>query len=181
MEQVRRINPELHIVARVEGLDLLKALHQLGVYEVVQPEFEACLEMTRQALLHLHIPAPEIQRFTDAVRHELYTPLYQAHDEYHLVAQLQNASRFLEMNWVAVPADSPLIGQTIRESAIRRQTGVSVVGIMRDGALSPNPDTAYRFASGDFVAVMGSPQQLAVFQKLLHGVLEEVSVDYQQK
>jgi monovalent cation:H+ antiporter-2, CPA2 family len=177
VEQVRRINPKLHIVARVEGLDLMKALHQLGVYEVVQPEFEAGLEMTRQALLHLHIPAPEIQRFTDAVRQELYAPLYEAHDEYHLLAQLQNASRLLEMSWVTVPADSPLIGQTIRESAIRRQTGVSVVGIMRDGVLSPNPDTAYRFASGDFVAVMGSPQQLISFQKLIQGILEEVAVD----
>jgi CPA2 family monovalent cation:H+ antiporter-2 len=181
VEQVRLINPKLHIVARVEGLDLLKSLHQLGVYEVVQPEFEACLEMTRQALLHLNIPAPEIQRFTDAVRQELYAPLYQAQDEYHLIAQLQNASRLLEMNWVLFPADSPLIGRTIRESAIRRQTGVSVVGIMRDGVLSPNPDTTYRFASGDFVAVMGSPQQLATFQKLLHGVSDEGSAAYQQK
>lgn len=78
VDQVRRLNPQLHIVARAEGVEQMKTLHDLGVYEVVQPEFEAALEITRQALLHLNISASEIQRFTDAVRQELYAPLYRA-------------------------------------------------------------------------------------------------------
>jgi CPA2 family monovalent cation:H+ antiporter-2 len=59
----------------------MEILYRHGVYEVVQPEFEAGLEITRQALLHLNIPAAEIQRFTDGIRQELYAPLYQTHDE----------------------------------------------------------------------------------------------------
>jgi monovalent cation:H+ antiporter-2, CPA2 family len=78
VDQVRRLNPKLHIVARAEGIEQMKTLHHLGVYEVVQPKFEAGLEITRQVLLHLNIPASEIQRFTDAVRQELYAPLYRA-------------------------------------------------------------------------------------------------------
>jgi CPA2 family monovalent cation:H+ antiporter-2 len=78
VDQVRRLNPKLHIVARAEGVEQMKMLYDLGVYEVVQPEFEAALEITRQALLHLNIPASEIQSFTDAVRQELYAPLYRA-------------------------------------------------------------------------------------------------------
>lgn len=73
---VRQIRPQLHIVARAEGVEQMKSLHQLGVYEVVQPEFEAGLEIVRQALLHLDIHADEIQRVTDGARQALYAPLY---------------------------------------------------------------------------------------------------------
>jgi CPA2 family monovalent cation:H+ antiporter-2 len=94
VNQVRHFNPTVHIVARAEGIEQMQVLHEHGVYEVVQPEFEAGLEITRQALLHLNIPATDIQRFTDTIRRELYAPLYHAHDEYQAMAQLQSVSNF---------------------------------------------------------------------------------------
>lgn len=166
VDHVRQLNPTLHMVARVEGLDQMRLLHDHGVYEAVQPEFEAGLEITRQALLHLGIPVTEIQRFTDAVRKELHAPLYQQHPQYETLAQLQHATHLLELTWVTLQADNPLVGRTIQELAIRSQTGVSVVGIMRHGRMRPNPNASYRFASGDLVAVMGDAQQLAAFQAL---------------
>ncbi len=73
--QVRRLNATIHIVARAEGVEHMQALYAQGVYEVVLPEFEAGLEMTRQALLHLEVPSAEIQQLADATRHDLYAPL----------------------------------------------------------------------------------------------------------
>lgn len=78
IEHTKEINPDLHIVARVQDRDNLKALHDMGVYEVVQPEFEAGLEITRQALIHLNTPEATISHFTDAVRDDLYTQIYEA-------------------------------------------------------------------------------------------------------
>ena len=43
-------------------------LGRLGVYEAVHPESEAGLELGRQALSHLGVPAGDIQRFADKVR-----------------------------------------------------------------------------------------------------------------
>ena len=54
----------------------MQALHDRGVYEVVQPEFEAGLEIARQALLHLGMPGDEVEQYEDNVRHELYKPFY---------------------------------------------------------------------------------------------------------
>ena len=79
-QQMCALNPELHIVARAEAIEQLESLHAIGVYEVVQPEFEAGLELARQALLHLDLPAPEVQRYTDAVRQDRYAPIYQIHE-----------------------------------------------------------------------------------------------------
>ncbi len=167
VDQVRRANPTVRIVARAEGIEQMQALHEHDVYEVVLPEFEASLEITRQALLHLNIAATDIQRFTDTIRRELYAPLYQSHSEYQAIAQLQNVSRLLELSWAKLTAGSPLAGRTIGEAKLRSQTGVSVVGVMRDGELYPNPDADYRFASGDLVAVMGDSHQLVAFQTLI--------------
>lgn len=167
VDQVRQLRPDLHIVARVEGVEQMKMLHEHGVYEVVQPEFEAGLEITRQALLHLNIPATEIHRFTDAVRQELYAPLYEAHNQYQTIAQLQTAARLLDLTWVTLPKDSPFVGRTIEELAIRSQTGISVVGVMRDGKLHPNPQADFCFANGDMVAVMGSPHQIETFEEMV--------------
>lgn len=167
VDQVRQLRPDLHIVARAEGVEQMKMLHEHGVYEVVQPEFEAGLEITRQALLHLNIPATEIHRFTDAVRQELYAPLYEVHDQYQTIAQLQTAARLLDLTWVTLPTDSPFVGRTIEELAIRSQTGISVVGVMRDGKLHPNPQADFCFANGDTVAVMGSPHQIETFEEMV--------------
>jgi CPA2 family monovalent cation:H+ antiporter-2 len=76
VEKSRHANPILKIVARAENIDQIKILHDLGVNEVIQPEFEAGLEVTRQALMSLNIAASEITRFTDQVRQESYAPLY---------------------------------------------------------------------------------------------------------
>ncbi|MDH3215998.1 MAG: cation:proton antiporter [Candidatus Krumholzibacteria bacterium] len=71
----RQLRPELHIVARAESEELMEELHELGVHEVVLPQMEAGLEVTRQALLHLQVPDQQIERFADEVRREFYRPL----------------------------------------------------------------------------------------------------------
>jgi monovalent cation:H+ antiporter-2, CPA2 family len=169
VDAVRLLNPELHIVARAEGLEQMQTLHSHGVYEVVQPEFEAGLEMTRQALLHLKLPISEIHLYTDQVRQELYAPLYESHAEYTSLSQLQNVARLLAVEWLSLPEQNGLVGCTLGECHIRSRTGASVVGVMRNGTFTPNPPVDYRFQAGDWVAVMGSAEQLAAFGELVEG------------
>jgi len=166
VKNAHQLNPNLHIVARAEGVEQMKTLHALGVSEVVQPEFEAGLEITRQALLYLQIPATEIFQFTDKVQQNLYAPLYQAKDEYNTIAQLQRATHLLELNWFQLPEKSPLIGHTIQELKIRTRTGASVVGVIHKEKVLANPDINYRFRQGDLVGVMGNSEQLESFRKL---------------
>jgi monovalent cation:H+ antiporter-2, CPA2 family len=174
--RVRVLNPTLHIVARASGVEQMELLHQMGVYEVVQPEFEAGLEIIRQALLHLDVSRATIQRFTDEVREEVYAPLYQIHHDYQIITRLQNAARLMELTWLSVPEDSPLVGCTISEKRVRSETGASIVGVMRNDTLMPNPDATYRFLAGDFLAVLGTPEQIAAFQEVLQVVHDASSM-----
>ncbi len=166
VSSVKNVNPGLHIVARAEEIMNIKTLHDMGVYEVVQPHFEAGLEMTRQALLHLNVPASEIIKYEDAVRRDLYEPLYRINEEYKEMTDLKKATNLLDLNWFDLKSESPLIGKSIRKMDIRKKTGVSVVGIINDSKINTNPDSSYRFRAGDTLAVMGSHDQLENFQRL---------------
>lgn len=161
----RQVNPTLHIVARAEEVETLHLLHEMGVYEVVQPRFEAGLEIIRQALLHLNFGVHDIQHYTDTIRQELYAPLYDYHPDYQAVAQIQNAARLLQFKWVTIAADSPLAGQNIGDLGVRTKTGTVIVGLMRDGKLVVSPGADYHLIAGDTLAILGNHQQLDNFQQ----------------
>jgi CPA2 family monovalent cation:H+ antiporter-2 len=71
-DTARRMQPGLRVVARAETREQIEALRDLGLYEIVQPQFEAALEMSRQALLHLGAAPDEVERLTDEARRELH-------------------------------------------------------------------------------------------------------------
>jgi CPA2 family monovalent cation:H+ antiporter-2 len=181
-ERVHALSPDLHIVARAAGTEQLRALKHIGIHEVVQPELEAGLEMVRQVLVHYRIPPADIQRFSDAVHQELYAPLYgddraepaSGPRNTQLLYQLRQASRVLAIEWVRLTPDSPLIGQTLSEAAIRQRTGVSVVAVIRDNTVEPNPTADYCFATDDMLAVLGTDEQMEAFRELVEH--EEVRV-----
>jgi CPA2 family monovalent cation:H+ antiporter-2 len=150
----------------------MKMLREMGVYEIVQPELEAGLEITRQALLHLNMPPEEILRFTDAVRLEHYAPLQDIHSDYRTVAELQKAARLIELNWVKLPSASPLTSCSLGECNIRRTTGASVVAVLRDGQLIPNPPAVFQLRAGDRLAVLGGAQELTSFKALVDAKTE---------
>ncbi len=76
VENARRLNSKIRIITRAESREIMTTLHRLGVNDIVQPQLEAGLEITRLALSFLKIPSHDIQRFTDEIRNELYAPFY---------------------------------------------------------------------------------------------------------
>jgi len=162
----RQLQPGLAVVARAEGLEQMAALHGEGVEMVVQPEFEAGLQMTRQALLRLGVPRERIHRYTDAVRRESYAPLQEEDAGFDRLEMFREAMQLLELTWVSIRAGTALAGRTLGEGAVRTRTGASVVGVLRDGALHRAPGPGFRLQSGDEVAVIGEPDERAAFEAL---------------
>jgi monovalent cation:H+ antiporter-2, CPA2 family len=166
VERARSINPNVHVVARTTTVEQLEELGRLGVYEAVHPESEAGLELGRQALSHLGVPAGDIQRFADEVRRELYAPITRQGTEGDLLAQLERASRQIETEWVRLPENSSLEGRTIGDLGVRTQTGASIVAIVRDDLVLAGPGPDVRFEPGDLVGVLGTREQRAAFVAL---------------
>ncbi|MDQ3589316.1 MAG: cation:proton antiporter [Actinomycetota bacterium] len=169
VQRVRATNPDVHVVARSASAEQLEELARLGVYEVVQPEFEAGLELGRQALSHLGVDVGEIQRFSDRVRRELYAPMTDRSADEDLLLQLRRTSQMIDTEWIRLPKDSAMVNKTIGDLHIRSETGASVVSIIRRGDVLPNPGPEVAFEPDDVVGAVGTPEQREAFRALAQG------------
>lgn len=167
--QGRHMNADLSIVARVAGAEQMEALANMGVRQTIQPEFEAGLELTRQALLHLGLPVGEIQRFSDTVRQERYAAVFEAHPEYRTLTQIGDAAAGMQLSWVPLEEGSSLPGNSLAGLHLRNTFGVSVVGVLRNGILHPNPEADFMLQTGDVAGVIGSPDATEVFAAKARG------------
>jgi CPA2 family monovalent cation:H+ antiporter-2 len=158
----------VHVVARAADTEHLEDLGRLGVYEAVQPELEAGLELGRQALSHLGAEVGEIQRISDRTRRELYSPFADGSGNKELLLRLRNTMRVIETEWVRLTEDSAMLGKTIGELEIRSETGTSVVAIIRGDDLLANPEPEVALQTGDLISILGTPDQRAAFKELAH-------------
>jgi len=156
VSRAKMLNPALDIVARASDAELVPILQELAIREIVVPRFEAGLEMTRQALRHLRIPATEIQRRTESLRQDLFQPTGDLAADYATLGQLRSAEDQFELEWVRLPETSRLAGRTIGAAEIRHRTGASIVGILREGQLTTNPGPDCLLEAEDLLAVIGT-------------------------
>ena len=162
----RQVRPDLPIVARADSADAIQGLYALGVQEVASPEFEAGIEMTRQALVHLNVPAYDILRVASAIRRERYgVPGERLDDQRALLTQVTEVTRYLDFTWFHLPDHSPFHGHTLGELQVRSTAGASVVAVVHDGSLIANPDGQVRLEAGDLVAVLGTRDQIGRFER----------------
>lgn len=159
----RRMNDLIQVVVRTSGDDSSHILKDIGVNDVVLPEYEASLEMTRQALIRLGIMPEEVHRRTDRIRQELYSHMFESEEDYRMLSQLRGAELQFNLNWFRLSEDSPLKDKTIKQSRIRRKTGASIVGVVRDKSLIPNPDADFKLLKGDLIAVIGNTDNMQSF------------------
>ncbi len=168
---MRQANPGVTVIARGLGTDHMKALHDLGVYEVILPEFETSLEFIRQALASLDFSAASIQSFADTVHRQLYAPIYGGDAGSRSSGRLLPTARLLDLTWISPDKNSGLHQKAIGDLHIRHKTGVSVVVVIRNGVAHPNPEPGFSFEENDLVGIIGEPQQLQKF-RILYNIPE---------
>ena len=166
VENARKVNSEIKVVARAPGVEFLEEFKKLNISEVVIPEFEAGLEMARKALVHLHIPAAKIQHYTESLRQDLFASLFSENEENEILEQLQWAEHQFDLQWMLIKPGSALVGKTIGESEIWTKTASSVVGIIRNDKLETSPDANFRFQANDRAAIIGTDSSRETFFQL---------------
>ena len=176
ISHAKKANSRLKVVARISDPEFFGVFKELEVVDLIYPEFEAGLEMTRQVLLYLRIPVPEIQLHTENLRSELLSNAVNSGEEYRTLGQLRAAEQQFDLQWVEINADNPLIGVSIAKAEIRKTTGVSVVGVIRDGNLQANPEPSLCFRQDDLVAIIGAAAARQKFHCLLNPTSEKCIV-----
>ncbi|MCA1992499.1 MAG: NAD-binding protein, partial [Coleofasciculus sp. S288] len=166
------LNPDLDVVVRANKDRDIELLYQLGAREVVQPEFEASLELATYVLSGMGLTIWSIQKEMTQIRSSHYLALRPEQSKSQIARDLRTATEGMNSKWYDLPDYSPLQGMTLQEANIRRLTGVSLVAIRRsEGEEVAYPDSQAQLQQGDRLLAVGEPDELAAFNELAKGAV----------
>ncbi len=162
--------PDLDVVVRANNDKDIELLYQLGAREVVQPEFEASLELSTHLLVGMGLSLAVVQQEVSEIRSSHYLEFRPHRPPDEVSRDLQAAAQDMNSRWYPLPESSPLAGMTLEETDLRQLTGVSLVAIRRAGGEEVDyPDGSTTLEEGDRCLVVGEAEELAAFDELAKG------------
>lgn len=159
----REMNPDVKIIVRAHRSEDINVLRAAGANAVVQPEFEASIEISRLTLMSLNMGDPIIQRALQDVRTQRYR-LFQPDVAEASLAQLIGFAHDEFIGTWFIVSKSPIVGQSLQQLDIRRLTGVTISAARRGNNLVVHPDPTFALAEGDELYVVGTQDQLVDFE-----------------
>lgn len=159
--------PSLDVTVRAHAIQEIDVLYQLGAKEVVQPEFEASLEMGAHVLLNLGDPIQQVQQIANTYRAGHYREIVPKQLGDRIPPELGRVVEGLEGRWYTLKPDSPFINCTIAETDIRRRTGATIMAVRRGQRTFRYPHAQTLLEVGDRLLLVGTPQERQAFEKLL--------------
>jgi CPA2 family monovalent cation:H+ antiporter-2 len=165
----RELNPTLYILARTRYRAELEYLRELGADEVIPDELEASLQLSNYLLRRFGIAEGRIMQHLGRLRRahysQLYSPRQGASTEVPTLSVLEGG----QVEFQAVPDDSPCLGQTLAQLAFRSNTGTMVLGVLRRERTLYNVSPDFRLQVGDTLILLGSEEEIQRARTLLHG------------
>ena len=137
----RVLNPELYIVSRAAEEAGVTKLVRAGANRAVSP-----YAIGGHRLAHLMLSPAVVDFFETALR---------------------RGNDALAIEDLALPGDSPCVGQTLDGLNIRRTTGATVLAILRDGNPMVSPPGDLALAAADHLLALGTGDQLRRLEKLI--------------
>ena len=173
LKHALEISPDLDIVVRANQYQDIELLYQLGGSEVVQPEFEASLEMATHLLVKIGLPTIQIQRQVKTIRNSHYLELRPEGSLSQVSQDIQAATLGMNRRWHRLSMTSPLLGNSIASAKIRPSTGATIVAIQREnGTQIDYPNGGTTFQMGDSCLVIGSVEEQNMFEQLTRGEID---------
>ena len=169
LKRALELAPSLDSVVCANHDKDMELLYQLGAREVVQPEFEASLELATHLLTGMGLALPVIQQEMQQIRGHHYLEL-RPEQSASRWRDLQMATQDMNSRWYRLPTGSPLTGMTLEEVDLRYLTGVSLMAIRRArGQEVDYPNSQTILEEGDRLLVVGESEELIAFDELAKG------------
>jgi len=157
----RDINPSVRVLVRTRYVRGIDELMTLGATDVVVEEFEASLGLFAKALETYKIPVNRIWREVESVRSEHYGLLRGTAASNHKLDALRNLGLHDALELVEIEDGAPAVGESPTSLALRRQTGVVQVAVVRDGKPIYQRDPTFTYEVGDTVVLVGESDSLS--------------------
>lgn len=161
----REINPDIKIIARVHRVRDIPVLRSAGVNAVVQPEFEASIEITRLTLNSMQRPLAEISRALETIKSRRYSLFNTDPKDIELAQVHTHYEDDQEGIWFKVQSDL-VSGKNLRELDIRRQTGATLAALKKHSKTIAYPDPEMPIDVDDEIYIVGNAEQLRKFEEV---------------
>lgn len=169
----RRMNPDLYVIVRTRYIQEVGPLYKLGADEVIPEEFETSIEIFTRVLKKYLIPRGTIDRYIAEVRADNYQMLRSFPRTSATLSDLTMDIPDIEISTFRVVSGSVVCGKSLGEMALRKQHGVTVVAIERNGQILANPGAEATLQEQDRAIVLGTPEKIAAVTSLFLPPKEE--------
>ncbi len=156
----RHLNPGLHIIVRTRMVAEIEDLRRHGADQVFAEEFETSIEIFTHVLEQYHVPRNVIRTQTRALRGEDYRMLRTPAGSADLSEALLRILAAGTVEIFRLEPASPAVGQTIRELALRKRTGTTIIAVVRGDTPTTNPGADLRLETGDHLVLVGSHEEI---------------------
>jgi CPA2 family monovalent cation:H+ antiporter-2 len=171
-ELVRKLSPATHIIARTRYLKEVEPLYALGADQVIPEEYETSIEIFARALAEYLVPRDDIERCINELRSSGYGMFRSLSGEATTIADLQHNLPDFKVHTLTVHPGSPLAGQTLIETQIRKRYQVSILAIRRGDRTVINPGGDDVLLPGDTIIVSGDLESVLSIIPVLRGIPE---------
>lgn len=166
----REHHPALYILARTRFVGELDYLTTLGADEVIPDEFEASLQLAAVLLRRFGLAEGRILQQLAALRREHYQKFRRAGETPPDLTGYLSVLEGGQIDFQAVPDDSPCLGRSLAEIAFRSHTGATVVGVVRHERTVFSPAAELHLERGDTLMLLGDEEALERARALVHGL-----------
>src|SRR5204862_805143 len=129
----RRLNPDIHILARGRRGAEDEELYHDGADEVVHEAVEVGIEFLARILRRLNIPKQAIERQLGRLRGGRYE-IFRREDFTPMpLGDVRRSFDALRVEFLEIPPGSPLVGKSLRDAGVREATGALIMEVVRGG------------------------------------------------
>lgn len=166
IEAARRLNPEVHIIARAHFLSELDKFYSAGADEVISDEFESSIELFTRVLHRYLVPSSEINSLGSTLLADHYRMLRRPDIPRNKFCDLALDFADVEIRSIRVGKLSRGTGKTIGELNIRKKYGVSILAISRHHKLISGLQTETEILADDILLVVSPSEKFDEVKKL---------------
>lgn len=156
----KELNPDLYIIVRTRYVTEIDELYKLGANQVIPEEFETSIEIFTRTLEEFHIPRNLIDAQTKIIRSERYEMFRGPSKTPRSLEKIMDLLAAGTADTFYINKDSPAAGKSLGELNLRKETGATVIAIVRGEKSFTGPPVEFKIEEGDTLVLVGSHQDM---------------------
>ncbi len=154
----REMSRDIVVLTRTKYVADMDVLWDQGSTEVIAEEFEASLELMTRILRVYNAPRSMVAAEIKSIRDQRFGIFRERKITVPRIRLSTDLDIYTE-TW-QVPADWPWSGVTVADTRLRGETGVLILGIIRENQTLNNPGSQESIFGGDRLVLSGTKEQL---------------------